>query len=355
MDGATSRHILFVVGMHRTGTSALCAALNAAGAHFGPGLLEPMAGVNDEGFWEAGEVVAINEGLLAEAGYQWYTVTPAAVDIDWSAPRFDSLHERARAYLASLAISPGDVHVIKDPRLCITLPFWLPLAAQAVGDAAVCLIQRPPIEIARSLQQRDAFPAAFGLRLTATYLEAALRHAPAHAVRMTYAELLNDPAAAIAPLAERLGLSAGTGAVRDAVRGELCHQSGAESAMDTFDGEGTDPGLAGYLEQLRPAESVDDDLAAFAVALVEKSRTLTELGEAHRVALETLDERDEQIADFEREHSRALATIDERDAQLVDCNARIDELQVRDARLQRLESNPLAGPLLKMLWRHADG
>ncbi len=51
--------VLFVVGMHRSGTSALCAALAARGVSFGSDLLGPMAGVNDEGFWEDAGVVAI--------------------------------------------------------------------------------------------------------------------------------------------------------------------------------------------------------------------------------------------------------------------------------------------------------
>ena len=52
MPTSEARKLLFVVGMHRSGTSALCAALQGCGASFGDNLLAPMAGVNADGFWE---------------------------------------------------------------------------------------------------------------------------------------------------------------------------------------------------------------------------------------------------------------------------------------------------------------
>ena len=64
MQADNNRKLLFVVGMHRSGTSALCAALEACGATFGGELLGAMPGVNDEGFWEDEAVVALNERLL---------------------------------------------------------------------------------------------------------------------------------------------------------------------------------------------------------------------------------------------------------------------------------------------------
>ena len=124
MNQLDGRHILFVVGMHRAGTSALCAALSACGAHFGAGLLEPMAGVNDEGFWEMPEVVAINDELLQLADSTWFAVSPRALEMDWQTGVSVQLRSRALALLDSEFRSAG-VMVIKDPRLCLTLPFLL--------------------------------------------------------------------------------------------------------------------------------------------------------------------------------------------------------------------------------------
>ena len=42
MQTVSPRYLLFLIGLHRSGTSALCAALHACGASFGQHLLEPM-------------------------------------------------------------------------------------------------------------------------------------------------------------------------------------------------------------------------------------------------------------------------------------------------------------------------
>jgi hypothetical protein len=63
LTDSLSRQLLIVAGMHRSGTSALCAALESVGASFGSELLEPMEGVNAEGFWE-------DPGTAAAAGRQ---------------------------------------------------------------------------------------------------------------------------------------------------------------------------------------------------------------------------------------------------------------------------------------------
>ena len=86
---STEDSLLFIVGMHRSGTSALCAALNNYGINFGTGLLVAMAGVNDEGFWEDGEVVALNDSLLSQASHSWYSLGEAPGNIDWRDASYD--------------------------------------------------------------------------------------------------------------------------------------------------------------------------------------------------------------------------------------------------------------------------
>ena len=68
---SSSISLLLVLGMHRSGTSALCAALAACGVSFGDRLLDPLAGVNDEGFWEDAAVVAIDQQSLALLDPNW--------------------------------------------------------------------------------------------------------------------------------------------------------------------------------------------------------------------------------------------------------------------------------------------
>ncbi len=69
---------LCILGMMRTGTSAVAGLLDLLGVHFGPKdrLLEPNV-ANPSGFWEHRGVIALNDELLARLGGSWHT--PPAV------------------------------------------------------------------------------------------------------------------------------------------------------------------------------------------------------------------------------------------------------------------------------------
>ena len=82
--------------------------------------------------------------------------------------------------------------VLKDPRLCITLPLW-----RTVFDPApvAILVLRDPLEVARSLEHRNDFPLTLSLALWRRYVQqsvAAVEGLPVFVVE--YGELLRDPA-----------------------------------------------------------------------------------------------------------------------------------------------------------------
>ncbi|MHB0874384.1 MAG: hypothetical protein ACYC1J_13295, partial [Acidithiobacillus ferrooxidans] len=59
------KQLLVVLGMHRSGTSAIARGLQALGASLGDALL-PAGFDNPKGFWEDRDMLRINEALLAE-------------------------------------------------------------------------------------------------------------------------------------------------------------------------------------------------------------------------------------------------------------------------------------------------
>lgn len=61
------RRLVIVLGMHRSGTSALSRSLMALGLSLGQSLLDPQPD-NPLGYWEDREIVAINEEVLASSG-----------------------------------------------------------------------------------------------------------------------------------------------------------------------------------------------------------------------------------------------------------------------------------------------
>ena len=56
--------VVMIVGMHRSGTSAAGQLLENLGFDFGNNLLEGIDNINNRGFWEDREVVALDEHIF---------------------------------------------------------------------------------------------------------------------------------------------------------------------------------------------------------------------------------------------------------------------------------------------------
>lgn len=171
--GATEASVLagsagiLVLGMHRSGTSALARALNAMGAYAGAAdeLLPAHERDNPLGYWERRDVMLAHDHFLQSCGYAWDRVagfTPAAID----AGAWDTLRSRLAPVVAAMrgASAPW---LIKDPRLCLLLPAWLALEPQAACVVAV----RDPREIVASLvdTHRGVYTTHFLLALWEKY------------------------------------------------------------------------------------------------------------------------------------------------------------------------------------------
>ncbi len=190
---------IVVLGMHRSGTSALARVLGLMGCHVGrDDELTPADEANPKGYWERKDVWALNERALHAAGASWHDVGGFDVAALDATERAAWEHD-ARALIAAL-----DAHrpwAAKDPRTCVTLPLWRPLL-----ERPVCvLVQRDPLEVARSLRRRDGFALVTGLALWERYTRDALRHSaglPRALVR--YQALCDDPRGTLARLLAEL-------------------------------------------------------------------------------------------------------------------------------------------------------
>ena len=137
-----------VLGMMRTGTSAVAGVLELLGAHFGPrnACSSPTSRI-PPGFASTGGSSTLNNELLGRLGGTWYA--PPALRVGWADdPELDDLRERA-AELVESDLAPHDVWAWKDPRTCLTLPFWRELVPDLLP--VVCL--REPAETARSFAE----------------------------------------------------------------------------------------------------------------------------------------------------------------------------------------------------------
>jgi len=153
MSLPASPPVALILGVHRSGTSALAGALVQLGFDAG-GFLLPATADNANGYFEDARLVAASDQLLASRGQRWDSVDAAAGEVD------AAMQKRGRDALAAAFsdfASRGQPCVVKDPRACRLVPDWL-AAVRASGLAPFALLMvRHPDEVIASLQRRDGF------------------------------------------------------------------------------------------------------------------------------------------------------------------------------------------------------
>lgn len=208
---------LFVLGMHRSGTSALAKLLHDAGASVGDRVLPASAG-NESGHWEDAFAVETNERVLAALGRRWDDIRP--LPPDWQ--RTDAVRGATAAiadYIANSRLTRR-LWAIKDPRMCLLAAMWIDGARMAGCTPSAVLLARHPREVMDSLAARDGMAPAHGALLWLRYMVEAERASRGlNRQFLTYDGLVQSPAAALDRLHTLPGWSAlrANGGAGDAV------------------------------------------------------------------------------------------------------------------------------------------
>ena len=199
-----SGQAILVLGMHRSGTSALARVLGLMGAWIGDDdeLLPPHPTDNPTGYWERADVVHSHEDFLAEVGHGWDRIA----GFDWPQLKVSARNEldaRLRSIVASF--HHGDrPWLLKDPRLCLLLPAWKAILPKPVYVVAV----RDPRETAVSMlsSHRGDYTTHFLLALWERYLHTVLADLAGERVLfVSYSRLLEDPIGQSKRLLDGLG------------------------------------------------------------------------------------------------------------------------------------------------------
>lgn len=166
MSGSRS---VVVLGMHRSGTSAVTGLLYRLGLHAPP--KSDLLGANESnpsGHWESRNLTRFNDGLLLAFG--GVTFAPPALPSGWEAGlRPQALRPLARALFRRCF--PRTPWAWKDPQLCITLPFWMRVFDH---EPVVLFVRRSPAAICASLAKRDGMPPDYALAAWERYTRSAL-------------------------------------------------------------------------------------------------------------------------------------------------------------------------------------
>lgn len=160
--GLAGSTALVVLGMHRSGTSALTGMLHRLGVALGEHLM-PATDDNPRGYWEHVDIVAAHERLMAALGRAWDDIRPLPAGFERDAPAQAALRELLAIAARDFAGTP--LWGLKDPRLCRLMPLWSALFAAERVTPRYVLAVRHPLDVAASLTARDGIGTARGLML----------------------------------------------------------------------------------------------------------------------------------------------------------------------------------------------
>jgi hypothetical protein len=361
---------LIVLGMHRSGTSALSGVLARLGVQ-APKNLIPATPRNPRGFWESVELMKFHDRVLESAGSHWSDWD--GFDPGW----IDS--PVGKAFLADLPsllkAEYGDARLIlvKDPRICRLFPLWATALGELGITPKVVIPLRHPAEVARSLELRNRFTANEGRLLWLRHLldsESSTRGVARAFVR--YADLLHDWQAEIERLGSQLGIEwprqpgSAEAEINDFLAPELRHHTASDDSpaatstilrwvTDTYriiDSLVEDPGFLDGQDKLDAIRREFDETSRIYAPIVQEQRQQFERtigardAEARELAgkLEDLESSQQALQQeslrnrqlYDADH-KALAELTkqllERDSAYGELNSRHAILEEREQRL----------------------
>jgi hypothetical protein len=346
--------------MHRSGTSALAGVACTLGAA-APNNLLPANFANPSGYWESSPLVQATDDLLASAGSSWDDWR--RLDPQWygsdEAPRFRDRFQN----IVKSEYDEKPLFVVKDPRLCRLMPFFLSvLKDMAVAPVALLSI-RDPLEVALSLHRRDGFSISKSVALWLRHvLEAEFHSRQIPRCFISYENLLKDWRLEMGRASDTAGIAWPVDPETAAVLierflvADLHHERNESAeveqhpdllflATETYDllsaasRVGAGHHLLRRIDVIRekfdqasdffgaagvPAQEINDRARGLAVLNEELNGVVVKTDGELRRAVRAIEERDRQLATADGEMRRIMAELEVGNQRLLDAN---DELQ----------------------------
>jgi len=203
-QGKNNRQFLFILGMHRSGTSATSGCMDILGYQLGKQFFQPGED-NEKGYFENKRINYFNEDLLDDLDARWHD-TLHIPDLWWES---EKLNDR-RDELIKIIHEEFDNHArisLKDPRISVLLPFYLGVFNQLQIFPKVIINFRNPLEVAASLERRNHLSLSKSLLLWMDYtLKAELYSRALPRIFLDYTALVNDPLHALNRINKELHL-----------------------------------------------------------------------------------------------------------------------------------------------------
>jgi hypothetical protein len=319
---------IIVLGAHRSGTSLVTRLINMMGAYFAIG--ETALGANEEnpkGFWERWDVIAANDAILKHYGCAWdklaawnFTENPAAKDVQALSSATESIKK------VILELDANRPWVVKDPRMCLTFPYWKPHLEVPV---VVC-VYRSPLEIARSLKTRNEFSFSQSMALWeyyATGVSNAIRGVPT--LFVSHHDMLKDPVKTVQTLLEGLqkyeiqGLRMPSEKeITSFIDPTLYRSKGADDALEDM--------VTPYQKRLMDVLSGKHPVSTALCTPTEIAQDLIASLDAFRTLQQKLEEQNHRYADSVQHHHELERKVESGEREILDLRQRCDYLATKE-------------------------
>lgn len=223
------RQAILVLGMHRSGTSAVTGTIGALGAALPQKTLMGAVSYNPRGFFESFALAAAHDQMLAAAGSHWHDwreldmQTLGSAGVEW--------HRNNIKQILIEEFGEESFFVVKDPRICRFVPFAVSILAELNARPVAVLPLRNPLEVVDSLERRNQFaPAKSALLWLRHVLDSEFYSRRMPRCFISYERFLGDWRHHVALIAEKTGVTWSNGSaeadqhIDDFLTHELRHE-----------------------------------------------------------------------------------------------------------------------------------
>ncbi|SDG21156.1 sulfotransferase family protein, partial [Phytopseudomonas seleniipraecipitans] len=191
---------VLVLGMHRSGTSALTGVLSFLDIY----LASIIGGDknNEKGYFENWKIQQLSDKLLTSIDSSWD-------DAFFNLEKLEAL-ENSSAELKNIIVSEfkySRLFAIKDPRACLLYPFYEKSLNELDIDIKVIIPYRNPLEVACSLHARDQISLEKGMLLWAYHFLLAEKFSRGRErIFVSFDELVKNTSNVVSDISKKLTL-----------------------------------------------------------------------------------------------------------------------------------------------------
>ena len=340
---------LFVLGMHRSGTSAVARVVNLLGFDLGKDILPPQPD-NETGFWENAALLALHEEIFDILDTAWDDVLP--LRSGWAGEDLVTAFRKDLIDTCDRQFQGASHWCLKDPRASRLLPLWKTVFVELSVRPLMVICFRHPLDVAASLARRNGIPPNAACLMWLRYnLEALENTTGCSRVFISYESLMADWRATVERLGGALGLVWPAAPQSVASQIDSFLDPARAHAPQTHDFSVLHPVLRDWVERLYAVLQAADngtpvdegEITNICAKMTELDGMLTGIMESHRQtrrSLRLLESLPAELADRDQIISERDQALDELNARLVRRDQKVyelyDLLQERDQDIFRI-------------------